>query len=430
MKKLFRTIIILLLTGCTLPKEETKVLSDDSAWCWFSDPRAIVLQNDGNYVVVSGGVSEDGSITAFSFDPRSEQVAHGMIHPRLEVDDHNNPAFLEMPDGHILAFYTRHHNEELFMSKTLTSGDITEWEEPRKINPADPEQEELYGKPRYTYANPFLLSEENNRIYLFGRWTGFKPTMSWSDNGGQTWSKSKVVVCPQPFDPGNRPYVKYFSDGRARIHMTFTDGHPRVEPTNSVYYAYYEDGIFYRANGAKICTVDELPFQPSEATMVYDGTSGKGRAWVYDIKTNEDNFPVILYASYPSEEKHIYHYASFDGNEWMDAEICNSGRWFPKTPEGRKEREPHYSGGLSVDWNDASVVYLSRMVDQTFEIERWKLNNESEWTSQAVTTGSELDQVRPVVPWGLQPRKSCVLWMENERYIHYTDFSGNIKIHY
>jgi hypothetical protein len=31
-----------------------------------------------------------------------------------------------------------------------------------------------------------------------------------------------------------------------RVHMAFTDGHPRNEPTNSIYYAYIENNHLYR----------------------------------------------------------------------------------------------------------------------------------------------------------------------------------------
>ena len=36
------------------------------------------------------------------------------------------------------------------------------------------------------------LTEENNRIYCFGRWTGFKPNMTWSDDQGKTFSKKTI----------------------------------------------------------------------------------------------------------------------------------------------------------------------------------------------------------------------------------------------
>jgi hypothetical protein len=50
-----------------------------------------------------------------------------------------------------------------------------------------------------------------------------------------------------------RPYIKYTSSYNKdnkflRIHMAFTDGHPRNELTNSIYYAYLENNHLYRGD--------------------------------------------------------------------------------------------------------------------------------------------------------------------------------------
>ncbi len=53
-----------------------------------------------------------------------------------------------------------------------------------------------------------------------------------------------------------RPYLKVSSNGIDRIHFAFTDGHPRKEPENSIYYMYYENGGLFKANGEKIGNLD------------------------------------------------------------------------------------------------------------------------------------------------------------------------------
>ena len=425
--KLAGLLLSLIVTACQQQPKKIQTLDEDAAWCWFSDPRAIGLKKTP-FNLVSGGVAEDGSIVAFSYNADNGKIEHGVIHEKLEVDDHNNPAFLELPNGQILSFFTRHHNVDLFMAKTANAGDVTRWEESEKLDISNPEEEGKYGAPRYTYANPFMLQAENNRIYLLGRWMGFKPTMIWSDDLGKSWSQSRVIVCPQPFNSGNRPYVKYCSDGNKRIHMTFTDGHPRVEESNSVYYAYYEGGVFFRADGSEICPADSLPFDPKDATLVYQGNPETGRAWVYDIKANEKGNPVIAYARYPSEQNHIYRYARYDGNKWQNVDVCSSGQWFPETPEGENEREPHYSGGLVIDGNNLATVYLSRQVNGTFEIEKWRIEDNGGWNQEVITRNSKLDQVRPFVPWWSSGEMPDVLWMENENYVHYTEYESRIKM--
>jgi hypothetical protein len=109
--------------------------------------------------------------------------------------------------------------------------------------------------------------------------------------------------------------------------------------------------------------------------------------------------------------------------------MCDSGPWFPQTPEGRREPEPHYFGGLTIHPDNADVVYLSRQKDGVFEIERWETkNNGKSWKDEAITNNSTYDNVRPYVPRGLSAEDSeVVIWMENQKYIHYTDFRTSIK---
>ncbi|TDA71253.1 BNR-4 repeat-containing protein, partial [Halomonas marinisediminis] len=68
-----------------------------------------------------------------------------------------------------------------------------------------------------------------------------------------------------------------------KIHFTFTDGHPRNEKNNSIYYTYYENGAFYKANGKKIKNIADLPLKPEELDIVYDAKKGGAKAWNWDI---------------------------------------------------------------------------------------------------------------------------------------------------
>ena len=423
MKSILSTLLLVfLLSGCTTNKISQKVkLTDDGTWCWFSDPRAIYSEDDGGKLI-TGFVTSEGNIDAMEYNLTTGEKTSTILYEDLEADDHDNPAFVRRADGYYFAFYTKHHNTNLYVNMSTSPNDASEWGNAVVINPNGKPDLEKYGDNKYTYANPFLLKNENDRIYLFGRWIGFKPNMTWSDDGGSTWSDGRVVVCPQPFTWVQRPYVKYYSDGLGKIHMVFTDGHPRDEPTNSVYYACYYDGAFHRANGEVICTLEDLPFEPKEATLVYDAKQTGARAWVYDIFADENGNPSIAYARYPTEEEHIYHYAWFDGTNWFDKKIVNSGKWFPQTPEGKHEREPHYSGGLTIDPNHQHTLFISREVNAVFEIERWSFDEKTDnWTSSPVTQNSLTEQVRPYAVKNCT-EETLLLWDSVEHYIHYTDF--------
>jgi hypothetical protein len=419
--------LIILCVVQNLFAQNTGYLTNDGAWCWFSDPRAITVGEN----IITGWVKSNGTIEAAKINPTTAEIQLSELYYKLESDDHNNPSFTVDENGAIVAMYTRHSKKDLFINILNDHQGQFEFSAPRLIHPWSDQQLEKYPRKTMTYANLIRLDDEGGRVYCFGRWTGFKPNLMWSDDL-LNWSDAKVFVTNYPFNSNNRPYVKYYSDGKSRIHIIFTDGHPRDEPNNSVYYAYYEKGAFFKITGELICTMDQLPFEPKEASVVYTSNQMDGRAWIADVAVNEEGNPVILYTRSPTELNHEYWYASYSGKGWVNHKICDSGPWFPETPEGSQEPEPHYFGGLSVQPENVNVVYLSRQVDGVFEIERWETKDKGmSWKTKAITENSLKDNVRPIVPRGFSEKEGeIVLWMEIEKYRHYTDFKASVKYLY
>ena len=406
----------------------TETLTEDGAWCWFSNPRAIYTGND---LVITGWVKKDGSVEASSLNLETGEKQNKTLYPQLESDDHDNPAFATLPGGNVLAMYTWHSKRDgVILNRTNNGNDISSFGQAKVFRPADGELLQKFPRETFTYANPFVLKAENNKLFVFGRWIGFKPNLIISEDSGANWTKQYVVISDKPFTPGNRPYVIYCSDGKSKIHLVFTDGHPRNEPLNSVYYCYYENGAFWKADGSQICTLEELPFEPKDATVVYRASEESGRAWIADIAVKNDQ-PLILYTRHPEETDHRYRYAWYDKEKgvWNDHEICKAGRWFPQTPPGETEREPHYMGNLTFDPKNPGTVYLSKQVNGRFEIQKYETPDGGEsWGITPITSNSALDQVRPYVPRNAgENSKTVVLWMENRKYIHYTDFDCSIK---
>lgn len=405
------------------PAESFQSFTDDGGWCWFADPRAVAREGK----TYAGWVTEDGSVQAASLDHASGKVTTFTLHEKYERDDHDNPSFVFLPDGRLRAFYTRHSTRNEINSRvTSRPGDISAWEAEQTIVPAD-------ASPRnngITYSNPFLLTAETNTLYLFWRGISFKPTMAKSLDGGETWSEARPIFSMSGMPEENRPYAKYASNGRNRIHMLFTDGHPRDEPLNSVYYVCYRDGAFFRADGTRICGMDDLPIRPEQADKVYTASPEQRRAWIWEIASDAQDRPVLVYTRLPSETDHRYHYARWTGSEWFDTELCPAGKWFPQTPTGQGEREPHYSSGLALDPSNPSVVYLTRPVDGVRELEKWTTpDGGKSWNTEAITSGSAYDNVRPFVVRNHAPDGPTVLWQNlSDRYIHYTDYRCSIKM--
>lgn len=411
-----------------LPGESYLSFAQDGAWCWFSDPRAIHYK--GQYSrTYAGWVTSEGDIEIGSYDHDTREIQTQVIHARLEVDDHDNPTIDVDGDGRLVVFYSKHaHEEPMFFLRTVNPEDIRAWQPVRQLALND---SVAYAglSNTYTYASICRLAEENDRMFLFWRGADFKPNFSVSDNG-ESWATGKILVLPERIYRDRRPYFKVASDGKRTIHFAFTDGHPNREPTNSIYYAAYRDSAMYRANGKKIMDWPALPLEPRQADIVYDATTTSEKAWIWDVATDKNGNPVIVYTRFPNDSTHVYFYSTWHEGKWTNHEIVNSGGWFPHTPEGATEREPNYSGGVVLDHEDPSVVYLSREIDGVFEIEKWTTPDRGQtWTAQAITANSAHDNVRPFVIRNCNKSDSLrVLWLNVERYTHYTDYKTAVKM--
>jgi hypothetical protein len=233
------------------------------------------------------------------------------------------------------------------------------------------------GNLGYTYPNPAQLRGEASRIHLFWRGGDWEPAFSTSPDG-LSWTAARRLIRVA----GQRPYVKVAGDHEQRIHVAFTDGHPRNTPT-SIYYARYRNGAWSLADGRHICTVDQLPFTPRQADVVYDVTQHHFRAWVHDVAFDAAGQPLIVFAIFRSATDHRYHYARWTGNAWEDHFVTLAGGFIDE--DGG---EVQYSGGITFDHEDPSVVYLSREVDGQWEIERWRTGDAgSSWAHTAIPLG-------------------------------------------
>ena len=415
--------LTLIFGGCIQPAsppdvqaERSLVLTDDGAWCWFQDPRAVY--HEGAYRrTYTGWMTKSGQMQVGRYDHDSGDIESVTLKEEWDVDDHNTPAFLVLPDGRLMAFYARHNKVGLFARTTSNPEDISTWDPEVTVSNTD----------RITYSHPVQLSAEKNRIYVFWRGPSWKPTFTYSDDG-ETWSEPQILLQEIGREAQDiRPYLKVVSDGISTIHFTFTNGHPRVEPTNSVYYVKYEAGQFSRADGKEIGKMNSLPIDHNLSDLVYDATKGDARAWIWDIALDAAGQPVIVYTRLPEEKDHRYHYVRWNGSNWEDHFITKAGGWFPQTPEGDEEREVHYSGGISINQSNPSVVYFSRLVGDEFEIQKGTTRDKGQtWEIEAITSNSTFRNVRPVFPHGYPGDGDHVLWMAGQ-YIHYTEYDTAIR---
>jgi hypothetical protein len=194
-----------------------------------------------------------------------------------------------------------------------------------------------------------------------------------------------------------------------------------------VYFVRYEKGGFFKANGTRIGGMDDLPLDPATCDKIYDGKTA-GRAWVWDI-CEDNGRPVIAYTRLPSETDHRYHYVRWNDGEWNDHEITPAGKWFPSTPAGTQEREPHYSGGMAIDPQHPATVYASKEMNGKATTFQYVTNDFGKsWTASALPSATA-SQVRPFVVRGTPQELPVVLWMEIDgRYVHYTDYKTRLMM--
>jgi len=441
LREIFLSILLVYSLQITAQESENnyssliyKTFSDDGTWCWFSDPRAIHF----NGKIYSGWVSADGSIMAGCYDEKNGKVKEVNIYPKFNKDDHANPSFLLLPDKRIMLFFSSHNGKgngekEPAILYTISKHpeDISEWE------PLQRKTENVEGKKGFCYTNPVMLSEENNRIYIFWRGADWKPTFSYTDDFGLTWSKSTPLIKSSLFED-KRPYVKVSSNGRDEIHFAFTDGHPINEPFNSIYYFKYKAGKFYKADGTLLGSLDNLPLEHEDCDMVYDANKDflKNRfgirSWIWDVATDKNGNPVLAYVKLRTESEHSYWYAKWDGQEWLNSKISDAGSWFPryKKTKSQREPEPYYSGGVTIDHENTDVVFYSIPVGDVFEIFAAETQNSgADWKVFPVTLNSKKDNVRPFAIRGANENaKVQVLWMFNNKYSYYKDYQTEIKM--
>ncbi len=377
------------------------------AWSWFGDPRAVHHQGTYNRTYI-GWIDRDGDIKVASYDHSTRVRTTAVLAWRLGIDDHNNPSLHVLPDGRLMVFYSRASRKKMSYRVTSRPEDITSWGRERTL------ATNTSGPRGYTYPNPVQLRAEGNRLWLFWRGGNWQPTFSTSTNGANTWATARTLVRYS----GERPYIKFASNDRNTIHFAFTQGHP-ANVNSNIYYAFYKRGYFYRAGGTRIKRVSQLPLSPSEASRV-DTT--RTNAWIHDIAIDPRGRPVIVYATIVSARQHYYWYARWIGRRWQRVRI---------TPAGASiagGREMWYSGGITLDHENTSVVYLSREVNGIHEVETWRTpNGGGSWRRQAVTSGSSTENVRPISPRGLRSFDDdmSVVWMGGN-YKHYVAYQTDI----
>lgn len=407
-------------------------LASEGAWCWFADPRAIHYESPDKSINASyiGYIDVHGNVKATQFDfnnggKRSEVLVRSYFQP----DDHNNPTFLVLPDKRILIIYSRHTDEKAFYYRVSNRpGDISDLGPEKKI----------VTKDNTTYPSPFILSDDPDHFYLCWRGIGWHPTIARftiPDANGDVkcvWGAYQMVQ-----STGARPYAKYYSNGKDKIYVTYTTGHPDNEQPNWVYFNVININASKATDGSVIVkpTLEDIKgntlktisdgtfavnktasYKNSYPNTVVDATDGI-RDWVWQIATDNDGKPVIAMVKIDGgKSQHDYYYAKWTGNEWRVSFLANGGGKFHSS-----NTEYCYSGGMAVDPENVNDIYLSIPTvgnnGSVYEIWKYTVDNSGNVTAkQQITSNSLKNNVRPYI---LPDSKNSPLrlgWMNGDYY--------------
>ncbi|MEZ5401834.1 MAG: BNR-4 repeat-containing protein [Bryobacteraceae bacterium] len=439
---------------------EPKVLLRNGGWCWYQDERAIVAGNKLIFGSVAGSTRDGldrGDIVAGWVDLDSGETGAAKLAAKFQSDDHDAPAFLELPGGRVLASFMTHgggatqaDTRAMHWRISTRPGDPAEWGPVRKADTGG----------TISYANLFRLSSENGKIYNFHRRRsddspGNNPNYMVSTDGGESFRYGGRLLywpTPEKSDPkytgidGARPYLKYASNNEDTIHFVATEDHPRAYD-NSIYHGYIFGGRVYRSDGAEVGPLGEggkTGIRPTDLTRVFEGAADRV-AWTMDLHLDARGNPYTVFsvqtdgAAERSErgatsvgQDHRYWYARWDGSRWAAHEIAFAGtRLYPG--------EDDYTGLGALHPHDPDTVFISTNAEPESgrplvskadgkrhrEVFRGVTSDGGRtWAWTPVTRDSAFDNIRPLVPiW--KPGRTALLWLRGE-FRTYTDFSLDV----
>lgn len=393
-------------------------VADEGAWCWFADPRALHYENRDINKTYIGYIDVHGNIKAMQYDFIAKKQEEVLVRSCFQPDDHDNPTFLALPDGRIMIFYSRHTDEPCFYYRiSRKPGDITTLGEEKVIRTKD----------NTTYPSPFILSDDPDHFYLCWRGINWHPTIA---RISLPDTHDNVSVTDGPYQmiqsTGARPYAKYASNGKDRIYLTYTTGHPDNEIPNYLYFNYVDINTMRLTdvNGTPLCDLKKGPLnvsKQSDYTERYPLTvvdAPDERDWVFQVAYDKKGYPVIAMVRISADkESHDYYYVRWNGRKWKHTFIGNAGGHFHQSPQ----LEMCYSAGMAIDPSDVNIVYCSKPAfgehGRVHELFRCVIGDDGNVImEEQLTKDSPKNNVRPYVVQGSGGSPLRLTWMQGDYY--------------
>lgn len=418
---LFLAVLMLnVLSAQTSTTYEGTQLTPKGAWCWFADPRALHHQNEAGTINSSyiGYIDVHGNIKASQIDFLTGKTHEVLIRSYFQPDDHNNPTFLILPDDRVMIFYSRHTDEACFYYRiSQQPGDIT------TLGP----EIRLATSHNTTYPSPFILADDPTGIYLAWRGINWHPTIARlsmpdaNDRVQFTWGPHQMVQ-----STAARPYAKYTSNGKDKIFMTYTTGHPDNENPNYVYFNAIDIKTkqLQDVRGKTLSTIGSAIHHVSASSSYVSANpdavveNSSYRNWVWQTTVDPQGRPAIAIVRISADKSsHHYYYARWTGSAWQRTFVADGGGKFHQT----SGLELCYSGGMAIDDSNPSIVYCSQPVaghyGTKYEIVKYQLDDAGKVaSSEAITRNSRLNNSRPYIVQNAGTSPLKLSWMNGNYY--------------
>lgn len=369
--------------GRTTQADATNLLTYDGCYTWWTNALTLryVGEKDQTYMSY---VSEEGALMISAYNHATGDIEHGQVAKFKLVDDHNSCGVQILPNGKILAVYSRHNADNKIRWKiSKNAEDVTSFGEEQYVE----------CEKKVTYAQLHRISDEEYRILYRAMNCWGTMVYNWVED---SWSEEVLWLK----EGGGQYYVWTQEDatkGRINIFMT---SHPKTGNDQNVRYGYYDmNGKLYNMAGEQIGDLNvqqEKVSDPRIFDVIYQAAEGE-HTRLYDASFMGEKIGVMYGVGQSGEDTSKYYYAYYDedSKQWVNNFICDSGQWIV---EGNM-----YFGGVAFDKKDMQTIYVTRREGFFYRIERWKTNDYgATWEIEKVieeSTERGVVFMRPMIPY-------------------------------
>jgi hypothetical protein len=376
--------------------------ASDNIYTWWVRPLAAVYGGELYYGGVSRAgaqkvnkVASDGSLSSFTL------ATH-------EADDHDAPSVIRVPNGKILAMYTRHNLDSTIRYRISSSAnDIS----------AFAAEATLTGSSFVSYTQTWVDSAD--RIHLLYRVGNDSWAHRYSDNNASTWSSEKIIL-----DSGSdQIYIGSTLYGGSTIRVAIA-GNPISAVDKNLYYAEIDTitGDMASPGGASQVNLYDgsAAAAPSDFEVAFTPASN---VRLLDIGSASD--PQILFTTFSTTLNAEYREARRTGGSWAATTVVDAGSPIENPVGGN-----YYFAGMAAT-SDVNSIYVIRedATTRNWPMERYTYSGS--WSvAETVLTGDwrlYAENYRPIVPYNANA-SFPVISLRGEYQVYVDEFATDIVL--